>query len=194
MSQPNVSTLRGPCRPSSGIELGVSVSNELRHEIAPMPSRYGQSHTALSQSSDRFRVVESVAVETASSANPIRIATISFHITAQPVNSKISLAATNAEGASNEAAGSLKGRGRAGSCRLSAPSARGAIAYTATAAAEMKPTSCCQPGKGRRITKPQMNENAIAKNGVPRGVRRAKADGTKPVRPRAKLRRALAPV
>jgi hypothetical protein len=31
----------------------------------------------------------------------------------------------------------------------------------------MKPTSCCQPGKGRRITKPQRNENAIATTGVP---------------------------
>src|SRR5256714_9357958 len=115
MSQPNVSTLRGPCRPSSGIELGVLVSNELRYEIAPMPSRYGQSQTALRQSSDRFRAVESVALDTASSAKPIRIATISFHITAQPVKSKISLAATNAPGARNDAAGSLKGRGRVGS-------------------------------------------------------------------------------
>src|SRR4051795_5090957 len=194
MSQPKVRSFRGPCRPSSGIELGVLVSNELRYEIAPMPSRYGQSQTALCQSSDRFRAVESVAFDTASRANPTRIATISFHITAQPVKSKISLAATNAPGASSEAAGSLKGRGRAGSCRLSAPSASGAIAYTATAAAEIKPTSCCQPGKGRRITNPQTNENAIAKNGVPRGVRRAKADGMKPLRASAKVRRALAPV
>src|SRR3954454_24965153 len=115
MSQPNVNSFRGPCKPSSGIELGVFVSNELRHEIAPMPSRYGQSHTALRQSSGRLRAVETVAADTASSANPIRIATISFHITAQPVNSKISLAATNAAGASKDAAGSLKGRGRAGS-------------------------------------------------------------------------------
>ena len=30
MSQPNVSTLRGPSRPISGIELGVRVSNEPR--------------------------------------------------------------------------------------------------------------------------------------------------------------------
>jgi hypothetical protein len=39
-----------------------------------------------------------------------------------------------------------------------------------------------------------MNENAIAKKGVPRGVRRAKADGIKPFRASAKVRRALAPV
>src|SRR3954452_13826087 len=194
MSQPNVSTLRGPCKPSSGTELGVLVSNELRYEIAPIPSRYGHSHAALRASSERLRALESVAVETANSAKPIRIATISFQTTAQPVKSKISLAATNVPGASNDAAGSLNGRGRSGSCRLSAPSASGAIAYTATAAAEMNPTSCCQPGKGRRITNPQTNENAIAKKGVPRGVRRAKAEGTNPLRPTAKVRRALAPV
>src|SRR3954465_15575280 len=115
MSQPDVSTFRGPWRSSSGIELGVLVSNELRYEIAPMPRRNGQSQTALRQSSDRIRPVESVAVETGVSVNPIRIATISFHITAQPVKSKISLAATKAPGASSDAAGSLKGRGRAGS-------------------------------------------------------------------------------
>src|SRR4051794_23899211 len=194
MSQPNVSTLRGPCRPSSGIELGVLVSNELRYEIPPMPSRYGQSQTALRQSSDRFRAVESVAVERASSAKPIRIAAISFQTTAQPVKSKISLAATNVAGASNDAAASLKGRGRAGSWRLRAPSASGAIAYTATAAAEMKPTSCCQPGNGRRITRPQRNENAIARNGVPRGERRGKGGGVKTVRGRAKGGGAAPPV
>src|SRR5215210_6498369 len=136
MSQPNVSPLRGPWRPSSGTELGVLVSNELKYEIASMPSRYGQSQTALRQSSDRFRAVESVAVERASSAKPIRIAAISFQTTAQPVKSRISLAATNVAGASNDAAASLKGRGRSGSWRLRAPSASGAIAYTATAAAE----------------------------------------------------------
>src|SRR5436189_4688796 len=128
MAQPNVSPLRGPWRPSSGTELGVLVSNELRYEIAPMPSRYGQSQAALRQSSDWFRAVESVVVDTASSAKPIRIATISFQITAQPVKSRISLAATNAAGASTDAAGSLNGRGRSGSWRLSAPSASGAIA------------------------------------------------------------------
>src|SRR3954471_11957508 len=115
MSQPKVSSFRGPCRPIRGIELGVLVSNELRYEIAPMPSRYGQSQTALRQPSDRSRAVEPVAANKASRANPIRIATISFHITAQPVKSKISLAATNAPGARNDAAGSLKGRGRVGS-------------------------------------------------------------------------------
>jgi len=104
MSQPNVSPLRGPWRPSSGTELGVLVSNELKYEIAPMPSRYGQSQTALRQSSDRFRAVESVAVERASNAKPIRIAAISFHTTAQPVKSRISLAATNVAGASTDAA------------------------------------------------------------------------------------------
>src|SRR5436190_8737474 len=194
MSQPNVSPLRGPWRPSSGTELGVPVSNELKYEIAPMPSRYGQSQTALPQSSDRFLAVESVAAERARSAKPNRIAAISFQTTAQPVKSRISLAATNVAGASNDAAASLKGGGRSGSWRLRAPSASGAIAYTATAAAEMKPTSCCQPGNGRRITRPQRNENAIARNGVPRGERRAKAEGIKPLRARAKVRRALAPV
>src|SRR3954449_4571944 len=104
MSQPKVSSFRGPCRPISGIELGVLVSNELRYEIAPMPSRNGQSQTALRQSSDRFRAVESVAVERANSAKPIRIAAISFQTTAQPVKSRISLAATNVAGASNDAA------------------------------------------------------------------------------------------
>src|SRR3954453_8492201 len=84
MSQPKVRSFRGPCRPSSGIELGVLVSNELRYEIAPMPSRYGQSQTALRQSSDRFRAVESAAADKASRENPIRIATISFHITPPP--------------------------------------------------------------------------------------------------------------
>src|SRR5207248_4686820 len=54
-SHPNVSSLRGPWRPSSGIELGVLMSKELRYEIAPMPSRYGQSQTALRQSSDTLR-------------------------------------------------------------------------------------------------------------------------------------------
>jgi hypothetical protein len=44
------------------------------------------------------------------------------------------------------------------------------------------------------MTKPQTNENAIARNGVPRGERRAKADGIKPMRESAKERRALAPV
>src|SRR5512133_2951724 len=194
MSQPNVSSVRGPWRPSSGTELGVLVSNELKYEIAPMPTRYGQSQTALRPSSDRFRPVESVAVERASSAKPIRIATISFHITAQPVKSKISLAATNVAGASNDAAASLKGLGRSGSWRLRAPSASGAIAYTATAAAEMKPTSCCHPGNGRRITRPQRNENEIARNGVPRGERRANVEGIKPLRASANVRRALAPV
>src|SRR5215208_2357194 len=110
MSQPNLSSFRGPWRPSSGIELGVLVSNELRYEIAPMPSMYGQSQAALRQSSDSFRAVGSVAVDMASSAKPIRIATISFQTTAQPVKSKISLAATNVPGANNDAAGSLKGR------------------------------------------------------------------------------------
>ena len=127
MSQPNVSSLRGPWRSISGIELGVLVSNELRYEITPIPSRYGQSHTALRQSSEGVRL-ESVAVDTPSSAKPIRIATISFQITAHPVKSRISLAATNAAGASTDAAGSLNGRGRSGSWRLSAPSASGAIA------------------------------------------------------------------
>ena len=41
-----------------------------------------------------------MAVDRPSSAKPIRIATISFHITAQPVKSRISLAATNVPGAS----------------------------------------------------------------------------------------------
>ena len=97
MSQPNVSSLRGPWRSISGIELGVLVSNELRYEITPIPSRYGQSHTALRQSSEGVRL-ESVAVDTPSSAKPIRIATISFQITAHPVKSRISLAATNGPG------------------------------------------------------------------------------------------------
>src|SRR6476659_6822115 len=194
MSHPKVRPLRGPWRPRSGTELGVLVSNELKYEIAPMPSRYGQSQTALRQSSDRFRAVESVAIETARSAKPIRIAAMSFQTTAQPVKSRISLAATNVAGARNDAAASLKARGRSGSWRLRAPSASGAIAYTATAAAEMKPTSCCQPGNGRRITRPQTNENAIARNGVPRGEMRAKAEGIKPLRASAKVRRALAPV
>src|SRR5438093_9117723 len=115
MSQPNVSSLRGPLRPSSGIELGVLVSKELRYEIAPMPSRYGQSHAALRQSSDTVCSLLSVAVDRLSSAKPIRIAAINFQTTAHPVNSKISLATTNAPGARSDAAGSLKGRGRAGS-------------------------------------------------------------------------------
>jgi hypothetical protein len=51
----DVSSLRGPWRPSRGIELGVRRSNELRYEIVPMPSRYGQSQTALRQSSDSVR-------------------------------------------------------------------------------------------------------------------------------------------
>src|SRR5690242_4005609 len=115
MSHPNVSSFFGPCSPSSGIELGVLVSNELRYEIVPMPSKYGQSHAALRQSNEGRRALESVVVDTANSAKPIRIATISFHITAQPVKSRISLAAANAPGASSHATGSLKGRGRAGS-------------------------------------------------------------------------------
>ena len=41
----------------------------------------------------------------------------------------------------------------------------------------MKPTSCCQPGKGRRMTRPQRKENAMAKEGVPRDVSRPKAAG-----------------
>ena len=98
MSQPKVSSLRGPSRPSSGIELGVLVSNELRYEIAPMPSRYGQSHAALRQSSDIVRALVSVAVDRPSSAKPIRIAAINFQTTAQPVKSRISLATTNAAG------------------------------------------------------------------------------------------------
>src|SRR5438046_9344525 len=102
MSQPNVSSLRGPWRPSSGTELGVPVSNELKYEIAPMPSRYGQSQTALRQSSDRFRAVESVAVERASSAKPIRIAAISVQTSAQPVESRVPGAATKCEGARND--------------------------------------------------------------------------------------------
>src|SRR5204863_8832694 len=115
MSQPNVSSLRGPCRPSSGIELDVLVSKELRYEIAPMPSRYGHSHAAPRQSSDPDRSFVSVALARLSSAKPIRIAAINFQTTAHPVKSRISLATTNATGARSDAAGSLEGRGRPGS-------------------------------------------------------------------------------
>src|SRR5213076_3410775 len=115
MSQPNVSSLRGPWRPSSGIELGVLVSKELRYEIAPMPSRYGQSQAALHQSSDTAWSLVSVTVDRVSSAKPIRIAAINFQTTAQPVKSRSSLATTNAAGARSDAAGSLNGRSRAGS-------------------------------------------------------------------------------
>src|SRR4051794_40693298 len=115
MSQPNESSLRGPWRPNSGTELGVLVSKELRYEIAPIPSKYGQNHLALRQSSDSVRLLEPVADASPNRAKPMRIATISFQITAQPVKSRISLATTNATGASSDAAGSLKGRGRAGS-------------------------------------------------------------------------------
>src|SRR5947208_17085403 len=123
MSQPNVSPLRGPWRPSSGTELGVLVSNELKYEIAPMPSRYGQSQTALRQSSDRFRAVESVAVERASSAKPIRIAAISIQTTAHAVKSRVSLAGAHVGGARNDAAASRAGRRRAGSWALRAQEA-----------------------------------------------------------------------
>ena len=115
MSQPNVSSLRGPWRPTSGTELGVFVSKELRYEIAPIPSRYGQSHVAPRQSSDTAGPLLSVRFDRPSSAKPSRIATISFQITAQPVKSRISLAMMKAPGATSDAAGSLKGRGRAGS-------------------------------------------------------------------------------
>src|SRR5256885_728456 len=115
MSQPNVSSLRGPWRPTSGIELGVLVSNELRYEIAAIPSKYGHSHAALPQSSDSWRLLVAVAADRLSSAKPIRIATINFQTTAHPVNSRISLATTNAPGARSDDAGSLKRRGRAGS-------------------------------------------------------------------------------
>ena len=93
-----------------------------------MPNRYGQSHTALRQSSDTIRLLVSVAFDRPRSAKPIRIAAINFQTTAQPVKSRISFATMNAPGARSDAAGSLKGRGRAGSCRLRAPSASGAIA------------------------------------------------------------------
>src|SRR5436190_9736782 len=89
MSQPNVSSLRGPWRPSSGIELGVLVSNELRYEIAAMPSRYGQSHAALRQSSDTVRLLVSAAFVRLRSAKPIRIAAINFQTTAQPVQRRM---------------------------------------------------------------------------------------------------------
>jgi len=105
----------GPWRPSRGIELGVRVSKELKYEIAPRPSRYGQNQPALRQSSDSVRAFVSVSIEIVRSAKPIRIATISFQTTAQPVKSRISLATTNAAGATSDAAGSRNGRGRAGS-------------------------------------------------------------------------------
>src|SRR3954447_19252765 len=103
------------------MELGVAVSKELRYEIVPMPSRYGQSQTALRQSSDSVGAFVSVRVEIVRSAKPIRIATISFQTTAQPVNSTISLPTTNAAGATSQAAGRRKRLGRPGSWRLSAP-------------------------------------------------------------------------
>src|SRR5207248_10203256 len=84
-SQPNVSSLRGPWRPSSGIELGVLVSNELRYEIAAMPSRNGQSHAAHRQSSDTVRLLVSAALDTLRRAKPMRSAAINFQTPAQPV-------------------------------------------------------------------------------------------------------------
>jgi hypothetical protein len=48
-----------------------------------MPSKYGQSQTALSQSSDSVRLLASVRVESARRAKPIRIARISFQTTAR---------------------------------------------------------------------------------------------------------------
>ena len=38
---------------------------------------------------------------------------------------------------------------------------------------EMKPTSCCQPGNGRKISIPHRNENAIASSGTPRAASQA---------------------
>src|SRR5439155_14000110 len=104
MSQPNVSSLRGPWRPSSGIELGVLVSKELRYEIAPMPRRYGQSHTALRESNDTGLSLPSVKADRVRSAKPIRIAAINFQTTAHPVKSRISPPTTNAPGARSDAA------------------------------------------------------------------------------------------
>ena len=97
------------------MELGVPVSNELKYEIVPIPRRYGQSQKALLHSSDSFVSFASVTVETVMSAKPIRIATISFQTTAQPAKSRISLATMNAAGATREASGSRKSRGRPGS-------------------------------------------------------------------------------
>src|SRR3954453_11563387 len=72
-SQPKVRVLRGPWSPSSGIELGVPVSNELKYEIVAIPNKYGQSHIALRQSSGSARAFESVSLETARSPAIVRI-------------------------------------------------------------------------------------------------------------------------
>src|SRR3954469_12372545 len=64
-SHPKGSTSRGPCSPISGTWLRSFVSNELRYEITPIPTRYGQSQTALAQSRLGRDSVAPVAAEMA---------------------------------------------------------------------------------------------------------------------------------
>src|SRR5215472_14731045 len=160
MSQPNGSLPVAPLSPMNGI--ASDGPNEPRYEITPRPITNGQTQAPLLQSSEGRRSGVLVAAEMPSRTKPITIATISFQTTAQPENRMISLATTNPAGASTEPAHSRYGRSRSGSCRRSAPRARGAIAYDITVATEMNPTSCAQPGNGRKTSIPHRNENAIA--------------------------------
>ena len=83
----------------------------------------------------------------------------------------------NPIGARMSAAGSRNGRSRSGSWRRSAARASGAIAYASTVAETMKPTSFCQPGKGRKRTIPITKLTAMLKSGTPRSESHEKIDG-----------------
>src|SRR5215469_8270517 len=95
----------------------------------------------------------------------------------------IKLATTKLTGAQNVPPGSRYGRGRSGSDFLSAPYASGAAAYIRALADDTKPTSVCQPGKGRKTTSPTRNAKMRLNHGTRlRCVFRSKIVGRYPLR------------
>src|SRR5947209_1723614 len=92
MSQPKVRSFRGPFNHVLKMALGVCRSKELKYEIAPRPTRYGQSQAALGRSSDGRLSGRVVTKEIPSRTNPITIAIINFQTTDQPEKRMISLA------------------------------------------------------------------------------------------------------
>jgi hypothetical protein len=78
--------------------------------------------------------------------------------------------------------GSRNGRGSSGHCSRSAASTSGPEAKDSTVAEVMKPTSCCQLGKGRKTIRPTTKVTSRLTIGTPRFVVFASEAGALPLR------------